>query len=127
MKHKKRLHTRLLSVFLALLLLMTAMPFSAITASAAPASDLPDNMVDSAILRALEYTGYDVQKQKNDGTLYQYGSYGSRTPSAILSNITYNGTPSGQETVADSSTVTGKAPNIARFEQYGLVCASFVK
>ncbi|MDO4731178.1 MAG: SpaA isopeptide-forming pilin-related protein, partial [Clostridia bacterium] len=126
MKHKKRLHTRLLSVFLALLLLMTAMPFSAITASAAPASDLPDNMVDSAILRALEYTGYDVQKQKNDGTLYQYGSYGSRTPSAILSNITYNGTPSGQETVADSSTVTGKAPNIARFEQYGLVCASFV-
>ena len=126
MKHKKRLHTRLLSVFLALLLLITAMPFSAITASAAPASDLPDNMVDSAILRALEYTGYDVQKQKNDGTLYQYGSYGSRTPSAILSNITYNGTPSGQETVADSSTVTGKAPNIARFEQYGLVCASFV-
>ena len=126
MKHKKRLHTRLLSVFLVLLLLMTAMPFSAITASAAPASDLPDNMVDSAILRALEYTGYDVQKQKNDGTLYQYGSYGSRTPSAILSNITYNGTPSGQETVADSSTVTGKAPNIARFEQYGLVCASFV-
>ena len=126
MKHKKRLHTRLLSVFLALLLMMTAIPFSAITASAAPASDLPDNMVDSAILRALEYTGYDVQQQKNDGTLYQYGSYGSRTPSAILSNITYNGTPSGQETVADSSTVTGKAPNIARFEQYGLVCASFV-
>ena len=126
MKHKKRLHTRILSVFMALLLLITAMPFSAITASAAPASDLPDNMVDSAILRALEYTGYDVQKQKNDGTLYQYGSYGSRTPSAILSNITYNGTPSGQETVADSSTVTGKAPNIARFEQYGLVCASFV-
>ena len=126
MKHKKRLHTRLLSVFLALLLMMTAIPFSAITASAAPASDLPDNMVDSAILRALEYTGYDAQQQKNDGTLYQYGSYGSRTPSAILSNITYNGTPSGQETVADSSTVTGKAPNIARFEQYGLVCASFV-
>ena len=126
MKHKKRLHTRLLSVFLALLLLMTAMPFSAITASAAPASDLPDNMVDSAILRALEYTGYDVQQQKNDGTLYQYGSYGSRAPASVLSNITYNGTPSGQETVADSSTVTGKAPNIARFEQYGLVCASFV-
>ena len=126
MKHKKKLHTRLLSVFLALLLLMTAMPFSAITASAAPASDLPDNMVDSAILRALEYTGYDVQQQKNDGTLYQYGSYGSRAPASVLSNITYNGTPSGQETVADSSTVTGKAPNIARFEQYGLVCASFV-
>ena len=27
---------------------------------------------------------------------------------------------------SDSSTVTGKAPNIARFEQYGLCCASFV-
>ena len=29
-------------------------------------------------------------------------------------------------TVADSSTPTGKAPDIARYEQYGLCCASFV-
>ena len=126
MKTKKRLHTRLLSVFLALLLLMTAMPFSAITASAAPASDLPDNMVDSAILRALEYTGYDVQQQKNDGTLYQSGSYGSRTPTSVLSNISYGTSTSGKETVADSSTVTGKAPDIATFEKKGLCCAAFV-
>lgn len=126
MKPKKRLHTRLLSVFLALLLMMTAMPFSAITASAAPASDLPDNMVDSAILRALEYTGYDVQKQKDDGTLYQSGSYGSRTPTSVLSNIHYGTNLSGKETVADSSTVTGKAPDIAKFEKNGLCCAAFV-
>ena len=32
----------------------------------------------------------------------------------------------GDETVADSSTVTGRAPNIASFESNGLVCASFV-
>lgn len=126
MKHKKKLHTRLLSVFLALLLMMTAIPFSAITASATPASDLPDNMVDSAILRALEYTGYDVQQQKDDGTLYQSGSYGSRTPTSVLSNIHYGTNLSGKETVADSSTVTGKAPDIAKFEKNGLCCAAFV-
>ena len=28
--------------------------------------------------------------------------------------------------LADSSTPTGKAPDIARYEQYGLCCASFV-
>lgn len=126
MKTQKRLHIRLLSVFLALLLMITAIPF---TASAAPASDIPEEMLDSAILRALEYTGYDVQKQKDNGTLFQYGYYGNRlltNDPTVLSNIGYNGVLSGMETVADSSTVTGLAPNIARFEQYGLVCASFV-
>ena len=120
---KSKFSTRLLTMLLAMLMVVSIMPMSAF---AAPASDLPAHMVDHSILRALEYTGYNVQQQKNDGTLYQSGSYGSRTPSSILSDISYGTSPSGQETVADSSTHTGKAPNIARFEQYGLCCASFV-
>lgn len=120
---KSKLSTRLMTMLLAVLMVISIMPMSAF---AAPASDLPANMVDHSILRALEYTGYNVQQQKNDGTLYQSGSYGSRTPSSILSDISYGTSPSGQETVADSSTPTGKAPDISRFEQYGLCCASFV-
>ena len=120
---KGKFSTRLLTMLLAVVMVISIMPMSAF---AAPASDLPANMVDHSILRALEYTGYNVQQQKNDGTLYQSGSYGSRTPASVLSNISYGTSPSGQETVADSSTPTGKAPNIARFEQYGLCCASFV-
>lgn len=104
-------------------MLLSMVPLSAM---AAPASDLPDNMVDSPILRALEYTGYDVQQQKDDGTLYQSGSYGSGAPESVRSNIHYGTNMSGKETVADSSTVTGKAPDIARFEKNGLYCAAFV-
>ncbi|MBO5017034.1 MAG: hypothetical protein J6C92_14680, partial [Bacteroidaceae bacterium] len=112
-----------LAMVLAIVMCVMAMPMSAF---AAVASDLPDNMADHAILRALEYTGYDVQKQKDDGTLYQSGSYGSRTPTSVLSGINYGTSTSGKETVADSSTVTGKAPDIATFKSKGLCCASFV-
>ena len=31
---------------------------------------IPDEMYDNSILRALEYTGYDVQKMKDNGWLY---------------------------------------------------------
>ena len=123
MMKKSKFSTRLLTMLLAVVMVISIMPMSAF---AAPASDLPANMVDHSILRALEYTGYDVQQQKNDGTLYQSGSYGSRTPTSVLSDISYGTSTSGQETVADSSTPTGKAPNIALFEQKGLCCAAFV-
>lgn len=119
----RKTKTKVLSAFLAAIMLLSMLPMSAF---AAPASELPENMVDHAILRALEYTGYDVQKQKDDGTLYQTNSFGSRTPSSVLSNIHYGTALSGKETTADSSTVTGKKPDIAKFEQYGMCCASFV-
>lgn len=122
MKTKKKF-PKLMSALLAVVMMIPALPMSAF---AAAASDLPGNMTDHSILRALEYTGYDVQKQIKDGTLYQSGSYGSRTPSSVLSNISYGTSLSGKETVADSSTVTGKAPDIARFEKSGLCCAAFV-
>ena len=123
MKFTKYKWSKALSIVLAIVLTVMALPMSAF---AAPASDLPANMIDHAILRALEYTGYDVQKQKNDGTLYQSGSYGNKTPASVLSNINYGTGLSGMETIADPSTVTGKAPDIARFERNGLCCASFV-
>lgn len=114
---------KILALFLSILICISAIPLSVF---AAPAADLPANMIDSPILRALEYTGYDVQAQKDDGTLYQSGSYSSKTPAAIRSNIHYGTALSGKETVANSSTKTGLAPDIGRFEQYGLCCAGFV-
>lgn len=107
-------------------MVLSAFPISAF---AAPASDIPDKMLDNPIVRALAYTGYNVQKQKDNGTIYQTGHYGGalkRNAPSILSDIHYSTSLTGKETVSDSSTVTGKAPNIARFEQYGLCCASFV-
>ena len=93
---------------------------------------IPDEMYDSYILRALEYTGFDVQWLKDNGYLYvrQYVSSNLNTYAPeVLSDIGYDDySPylNGDETVADSTTVTGKAPNIASFETNGLVCASFV-
>ena len=95
-------------------------------------SAIPSEMYDNSILRALEYTGYDVQWLKDNGYLYvrQYVSsnINSYAPQ-VLSDIGYDDySPfcNGDETVADASTVSGKAPNIAKFESQGLVCASFV-
>lgn len=95
--------------------------------------NIPDEMWDNTILRALEKTGFNVQKLKDTGRLYsaQYisGSLKTNDPS-VLSNIGYysgsGALANGDETVADSSTVSGKTPNIKRFEQTGMVCASFV-
>lgn len=95
-------------------------------------SAIPDNMYDNAILRALAYTGYDVQWLKNNGFLYVAEYVSSNINNyrpAVLSDIGYDDYApflNGDETVADSSTVTGRAPNIASFESSGLVCASFV-
>ena len=101
-------------------------------ATVADMSAIPENMYDNAILRALEYTGYDVQWLKDNGYLYvaQYVSSNiNNTNPDVLSDIGYDDySPflNGDETVTDSSTVSGKAPDIAKFEANGLVCASFV-
>lgn len=123
MSFVKNKWSKVLAMVLAVVMVIMAMPMSAF---AAVASDLPEEMVDHSILRALAYTGYDVDQQIADGTLYQSGSYGSRTPTGVLSGINYGTSTSGLETVADETTVTGLAPNIARYQDYGLCCASFV-
>lgn len=99
--------------------------------AAAGQGSIPDEMWDNTILRALEYTGYDVQRQKDNGQLYVYEYIASRLKTndpQVLSDISYwesGSCPNGDETVADSSTPTGRAPNIGYFESNGLVCASF--
>ena len=81
MNQKRRLSFRCLSIILAVMMILSALPF---TAFAAPSSDIPEEMLENSIIRALEYTGYDVQTQKNNGTIYQSGlqfkscKYGSR-------------------------------------------------
>ncbi len=117
----KKQSKRILSLLLAVVMLVGIMPMSAF---AAPNSDIPSDMLDNLYLDALAYTGYNVQAQKNDGTIFV--SYGSSVSSSIRSDIGYDTGPSGLETVADSSTVSGKAPNIAKYESAGLCCASYV-
>lgn len=93
---------------------------------------IPDEMWDNTILRALEYTGYDVQRQKSKGQLYKNGYIGKKLKTndpSVLSEIGYwssGACPNGDETVTASGTATGKAPKISYFESNGLVCASFV-
>lgn len=93
---------------------------------------IPDEMWDNTILRALEYTGYDVRRQKSKGQLYKNGYIGKKLKTndpSVLSDIGYwssGACPNGDETVTASGTATGKAPKISYFESNGLVCASFV-
>lgn len=87
---------------------------------------LPDEMMESYIADSLTYLGYKTSKHKSLGTYLQDCASGPRTPMSVRSNIGYGGVPSGQETVKDKSTVSGKAPNVAKFEKYGLCCAGFV-
>lgn len=117
----KTFKQRLLAGFMAIIMLFSLMPISTI---AAPASDIPKDMLDNVYLDALEYTGYDVQGQKDDGTIFI--KYAYLADSSVFSNITYNTAKSGLETVAKSGTATGRAPAIAEFEASGLCCASYI-
>lgn len=111
-----------ISIFLAILMVAGVFPLASF---AAPASDIPDEMLDNVFLDALAYTGYDVQATKDSGQIFK--KYGSSVASGVLSNIGYDSSfaNEGTETITKSGTVTGKAPNISRFETYGLCCASY--
>lgn len=125
MKTKNKFTAKAVSILLALVMLIGTLPLSAF---ATPVADIPETMLDNPILRALEYTGYNVQKQKDNGTLYQRGHYGSQlleNAPDILTGIPYSTALSGWETVSDSSSKTGHAPDIAGFRRNGLCCASF--
>lgn len=120
MKKTRGIKSRVIACFMALLMLIVGIP---ITGLAAPASDIPSEMLNNDFLDALAYTGYNVQGQKNDGTIFK--KYSSQA-TAYGSNISYGLTKYGTETVANSSTKTGRAPDIAGFESSGLCCASYV-
>ena len=97
--------SRILSMLLAVLMLISMMPISVF---AAPASDIPAEMLDNVFLDALEYTGYKVQAQRDDGTIFKKYSSGA---TAYLSKISYGLNKYGTETVAKSGTATGLAPD----------------
>lgn len=81
----------------------------------------PDSNV---FLDALEYTGYKLSVQRASGRMWGSGKNyvlcGQKRGLGWLSNITYGGGCSGYEKTAEG------LPNIHRFEQGGLVCASYV-
>ena len=75
---------------------------------------------DNVFMDSLIYTGYNINKHRSDGLMWQYVLASQKRAKGWLSNISYGGGCTGYETVA-----SGK-PNIARFERGGLVCASYV-
>ena len=78
-------------------------------------SDIDDNV----FLDALIYTGYNIEKHRSDGMMWQYVLASQKRGRGWLSNITYAGGSTGYETV-------GGKPDIKFFEKHGLVCASYV-
>lgn len=78
-------------------------------------SDIDDNI----FLDALIYTGYNIDKHRADGKMWQYILAANKRGLGYLSNITYGGGSSGYET-------SGGKPDIKYFEKHGLVCASYV-
>ena len=99
-------------MFLSVVMILGILPMSAF---AAPAADVPESMRDNAILRALQYTGYNVQKQKDNGTLYQKGYYASSLATELVENK-YEPQEVRRVTVVSGQTAT--------FENSAL-CASF--
>lgn len=77
------------------------------------------NIDDNVFLDALIYTGYNINKHRSDGMMWQYVLASQKRGKGWLSKIGYAGGSSGYETV------NGK-PNIKHFEKRGLVCASYV-
>lgn len=106
---------KILSVFLATLVLVMAVPFTAFTASAlTPASD------DNVFLDAIEYLGYDIQGLKRDGRLFSSSTWENKNlRRQYLSDVPYGAGCTGLET-------SGGLPNVAAFETGGLVCASYI-
>ncbi len=96
------------------------------------AGDTPGvDMLNNAYLRALQYVGYDVQWLKSHNKLYDYSYTGSRLKTNapwVLSGIRYSDTAAGWggETVTDSGTPTGKAPDVNAFLRTGMDCGDFI-
>ena len=109
---KKKFKFKGLYIILALIMVLTSFP---LTAMAAPASDIPTEMLDNVYLDALAYTGYDVQAQKNDGTIMKI--FGSAVPASVRSDIGYGLGPSGLETVSNSSTVSVRRLTLQNLKQ----------
>lgn len=78
-----------------------------------------NNIEDNVFLDALIYTGYNIEKHRADGRMWQYILAANKRGLGYLSKISYAGGSSGYET-------SGGKPDIKYFEKHGLVCASYV-
>ena len=78
------------------------------------------NIDDNIFMDSLAYTGYNVEKHRADGAMWQYVLAAKKRGYGWLSNIGYSTVGTGFETTAD-----GK-PDIKAFEKKRLDCASYV-
>lgn len=115
---KKIRFKRFVSAFLAYLMVVNMMPT---TIFAAIPSDLPEEMVYNNFMDALSYTGYNVQAQIDDGTIFK--NVAGQTPSSVLSGIGY-GTDSGSATGLE--TTSKGLPDIQYFREHGSQCGGYV-
>lgn len=139
---------RTVAFLLVIMLIISSLPISIISASAAPKADIPQSMLNNTALDALAYTGYNVQKILDNGSIYDKNKVGYNiADKTIMSNIGYNdgkktyknpqdgikysyyNRKTGKYCTVDptmgTETKNGK-PDIETFEERGLVCASFV-
>ncbi len=82
--------------------------------------DKAANIEDNIFIDAMEYSGYNLEKHKKSGRMWQYVLSKEKKAAGWLSNITYGGVSSGYETTPEG------APDIQYFEKHGLVCASYI-
>lgn len=83
-------------------------------------TDIYTTVDNNIFMDALLYTGYNIDKHRADGMMWDYVPSENKRGLGYLSNISYGGGCSGYETDEHGM------PNIARFEEGDLVCASFV-
>lgn len=82
-------------------------------------TDIFTTIDNNLFMDSLIYTGYNITKHRADGMMWKYILSADKRGLGYLSNISYGGGCSGYETDENGR------PNIARFEEGNLVCASF--
>lgn len=115
---------RTVPILLAFAVIITAliMPTSGNATASEP---IPSDMYNNDFLDALAYTGFKVDKLKDEGNLFKWQSGGSYYDYRSPLGYTYD--TSGYESKKSSKTKTGKAPDIKGMKSMGgLCCASYV-
>ncbi len=74
---------------------------------------------DNVFIDSLVYTGYNLEKHRADGLMWEYVLSKEKRGKGWLSKISFGGGSTGLETTADG------LPDIKFFEKKNLVCASF--
>lgn len=77
------------------------------------------DLEDNPFWDSLVYTGYNIEKHREDGLMWHYVLAANKRGKGWLSDITYAGGSTGYETNEAGE------PDIDFFEKHGLVCASY--